>query len=576
MMITKRMSFISILAIVCVAAVSCVDDRYDLSDVDTTVRVDVNQLTLSVNLDEITLGTILEEDNTVRIVDGRYAIVKDGTFSTPEIYVEPVYMAPTAIPRPDTYFLKYTPGQATDEILYDYTTPEAPFFLKSFPMPVQVTSVDAITGEIRLRVNTTIAGYNRVAEYAELRDLEVQLPKGLHITDAAGGTYDPETGIANVPKVSFKDMYAPLNFVADAVDLRALGVEFDEKGRSIAARCSMCVKSGKIALVGMKGLQSEFEMMMVTSYDVEMIEAKTFTGRLRYNFHYSEFSPVRFNNLPDFLSRPGTNIILSDPSVFLRLSNPLQLYNLKAETGFTITSYHSSDESETYSIDAPYFTIGADREDGIYTFCISPAEPDFVPEGYENPEFVNFSTLGEVMGNHGNEDNGLPSYLFPRFTNLNVPDQPVVDLPLGVHYSGVRGDFQLYAPLAFAPGTRIVYGTTLTGWGTDECDYITITQLDIDAEVMSDFPLGVDIEAYPVDSDGNAIGDVKIEGAHIDAGTAPQPVHIRITGQITGFDGIRYTASAYYDGNDEVLRPDMNLKVRNLRPTISGYYLKEL
>ena len=46
---------------------SCIDDNYDLSDVDTTSRINVNDLVLPVNIDPIRLGDVIEIDDESRI-----------------------------------------------------------------------------------------------------------------------------------------------------------------------------------------------------------------------------------------------------------------------------------------------------------------------------------------------------------------------------------------------------------------------------------------------------------------------------------------------------------------------------
>ena len=65
----------------------CVDDNYDLSDIDTTVGVTVDQLVIPINLDEITLGNIItiDDDSEVKIVDGKYMIVREGRRSSPVV-----------------------------------------------------------------------------------------------------------------------------------------------------------------------------------------------------------------------------------------------------------------------------------------------------------------------------------------------------------------------------------------------------------------------------------------------------------------------------------------------------------
>lgn len=56
---------------------SCVDDKYDLSDIESTARIEVKDLMVPINLDVISLENIIEieEGKAVEIVDGQYAIV---------------------------------------------------------------------------------------------------------------------------------------------------------------------------------------------------------------------------------------------------------------------------------------------------------------------------------------------------------------------------------------------------------------------------------------------------------------------------------------------------------------------
>ena len=63
---------------------------------------------------------------------------------------------------------------------------------------------------------------------------------------------------------------------------------------------------------------------------------------------------------------------------------------------------------------------------------------------------------------------------------------------------------------------------------------------------------------------------------HIADGSQAQEVNIRITGAITRLDGIHYEAVATAGAAGAALSPDMNIRVSKLRPTVSGYYQKEL
>ena len=83
------MSALSLLALS-----SCMDDAYDLSDIDTTARLQVKELTIPLNLDHITLEQIINLDESSEIVketdaNGNliYAIKKEGTFKSDPINV---------------------------------------------------------------------------------------------------------------------------------------------------------------------------------------------------------------------------------------------------------------------------------------------------------------------------------------------------------------------------------------------------------------------------------------------------------------------------------------------------------
>ena len=71
----------------------CIDDDYDLSDIDGTVELQVKDLTIPMNLDDIKLTNIIEisENGQIKIVDDKYVIIEDGEFDTDEIEVPMVY-----------------------------------------------------------------------------------------------------------------------------------------------------------------------------------------------------------------------------------------------------------------------------------------------------------------------------------------------------------------------------------------------------------------------------------------------------------------------------------------------------
>ena len=141
----------------------------------------------------------------------------------------------------------------------------------------------------------------------------------------------------------------------------------------------------------------------------------------------------------------------------------------------------------------------------------------------------------------------------------------------------MTGTYSFFAPIALCSGSKIVYSDVADGWGSEDLDHITITDLHVRASIACDIPLALDAKAYPIDKDGNDIDGVVIEGAQLHAGSEPQTVDIHISGEIRGgLDGIRYEVIATAGDQETTLSPTMTIKVTNLRPTVSGYYEKEL
>ena len=132
------------------------------------------------------------------------------------------------------------------------------------------------------------------------------------------------------------------------------------------------------------------------------------------------------------------------------------------------------------------------------------------------------------------------------------------------------------APIALSSKSKIVYSDKIDDWDTEDLEYMTITKLDVKATITSELPMALDITAYPIDKDGKQINNVEIVGAQLAASSQPQEINIHITGEINKLAGIEFKAVATAGEDGRVLRPDMTIKVSKLRPTVSGYYEKEL
>ena len=81
-------------SVVLIAATSCVDNDYDLSDIDTTARLQVKELVVPMNIEEAILDQVLDLDDDsevkkIELEDGSfiYAVKKDGSFNSDPIHI---------------------------------------------------------------------------------------------------------------------------------------------------------------------------------------------------------------------------------------------------------------------------------------------------------------------------------------------------------------------------------------------------------------------------------------------------------------------------------------------------------
>lgn len=565
-------------ALLPLAAAGCVDDDYDLSDIDTTVGVTVDQLVVPVNIDEITLGDIIKLDQTdcVKVIDGQYAIVQDGTFNSDVVNVPAFNLkAPEIQPSETEVSINGAGGlmRAGTEFTYDIVSNQSDYSFESNNVSDFIVSIDHIGCRITLRIDVTLRGLEQKVRRIKYSGVVLQLPKGLDLTDAEGGTYDPATGLVTMPERVASGNTLSLVFSASGLNFKQSGGSYDYEQSKVSIPGSLYIKEGKatvaasdiIAFAG--SLPSK--IVLRSEYTLSDVDVASFTGKVRYSISDSHLSDVDLSNLPNVLSQQSTDLIFTNPAIYLQVTNPVQNYGLFARTGLEITSFHGSQTSE-YGLDEPWFQIGPDNADGIYNFCLSPEMPANVDPEFAPAKPVGFKDLSRVLSG-----NGIPDRLAINLMNPEITPQPVTDFRLGTNLGALTGKYRFVAPLQFADGSTIVYTDKVDGWMNDDLRYLTISKLDVDVTVSSDVPVAVDFTGYPIDTDGKQIGNVEIVGASINANADKQKVTLRITGEIRGLDGITFEAKARAaDGS--ALRPDMKIRLTDVRPRVSGTYEKEL
>lgn len=562
------------------ALTGCIDDNYDLSDIDSTVRVNVDNLTVPVNLDQVTLRSILDlkADSKVKEYDGAYAYIDEGDFHSSGIRVSPIHItAPTVNPTTATVNIPANPfssarrGRRTaNPLSVNFTGPSTSFTAQTDNVSASISGIEKVGCSMSLTIGISIPQLSGNLKCLRLQNVKFIVPRGLMLS-APGASYNIRTGELTVPSIQGNGNSLSLTVAATGIDASYTNMTFDEATHHLAVSDKLALASATLVInpSDLTSLSIPSSLTVRTDFRLSDIEINSFTGLINYDITDFNVQDVNINDLPDVLTQPGTDLRLVNPQIYFSIANPLSPLGLTAQTGMTITSYDADGQRVgAYSPDAPFFTIG---RSATSSYCMSPLRPGAFYPGYGEPEHIAYSSLGNMLSG-----NGLPKRLSVAFNDTRVPRQHVTDFRLGHDYGNVTGRYTIVAPLEFAQGSRLMYTDALDGWSSEDLDAVTIETLTVSAIVSSDLPVELQLTGYPVDKDGNQIGNVQIEGATVQANAREQAVTIRITGHVRMLDGIRFTALVTPGQETAPLSPEMHLNLTHIRPVVSGYYQKKL
>ena len=584
MKLSNPMSLAAI-AVVALSFSSCIDDDYDLSDIDTTAEFQVKDLVLPVNIDEIKLQSIIDlpEGGQIKIVNDEYVFVQDGEYESSDVSIPQVYLDAPQVPSvvtsvdlsqsgvmpqslfPSDFELNYPIGEQLSQ--FSYNTSSVSDF---------IVDMEKIGADFNIKIMFSIKGIDDIVDSYMLRNFKLQIVPGLDLS-LEEGSYDAKTGILSLNDGKHYGSSLEFNIKISGVDINGAGIDYDHNSHSIVFDGKVGIYSGEIVIVaddlkeGVNILNIPKTIELHTDFDFSRMLITSFTGRIKYQLDGLDIAPVSLSNIPDILSQEKTDITLVNPQIYLSLNNPVAKYNLSAQAGITITANRNNGQSTEHSLDNGYFTIAGTPQNDMNVFCLSPQKPQTYYEGYESAVHVPYSSLATVLSG-----NGLPKSLTITLDDPIVPEQDVKDFALGQSLGIIKGSYMFYSPLELAPQSQVVYRSTEDGWNDEDVDAITIKVLELSALITNELPLDIKITGYPVDVNGNKINNVDIEGVDVVAGAVDAPLTIRITGEITHLDGIAFEAVATQGQEAKAWKPSEVIHLKNLRAKVSGNYIKEL
>lgn len=549
---------------------SCIDKNYDLSDIDTTSEFKVRDLTLPLNLEDVTLDDIieLESEDNIKIINGEYVIFTEGDFSATNVMIDRFH---ADSPKIDPNNTNLEAHLTTTKVSFDITPYSRSFEYNSKNIDSSIISVDkAWMDNLTLSIDLSISGIPASVKGLMLDNLVVMLPAGWECTPSAG-KYDSATGCLSINSLAPQNGHFKITVDVKSASFNSSNSQINPATHSGSYYGSIDVKSGNISFEMPDGSASYDNCKLHTDYAMSAMDVVKFSGTIDYAIKNFNIAPVELGHIPDFFNNDETDLILQNPQLYLNITNPLAIYGANAQTGLGLTPVRNGIERTTCYLDNEFFSIGHDKGDKPQYFCLSPVRPAAYIANYAGAEYVKYTSLSGILSG-----NGIPSTINITAINPSYSNQKVEALELGKNLGKNFGSYTFFAPLAFKSGSKMLYNKINDGWNDEDIDCMNISRLTINADVTNNLPLEVQLFVYPLDKNGHRISGVTVEPIYVQPHSNGEPVQLVMTGDIRHLDGVEYVGRCTPDGEDTPLRPDQRIVLKNIKITATGNYVKEL
>lgn len=566
----------------------CVDDNYDLSDIDTESRFKAVDLVLPVNIDPITLGDVVKIDEGSRIqsvnINGKdfYALVEKGDFNSDAIVINGVKAVPTPInPTRDPLSRIINENGAkskkipSGEYVYPIENIGNKFSYNAFNIDKSIVSLESVkTSPFTFNLNLEIEDANSTIKSLEFSELEIQMPKGMTAKPSTG-SYDSETGIWSIPKVSVQSNHAEVSLTVTAIDTEKAGIKILDD-RSLDFQSLFMIEKGYVDITP-NSTSFRDQVYLIVNFGLSEFEVNSFSGEIQYALQGMNIPDISLADMPEFLKDAESNIEISNPQIYLQMNNPVADIPLICNTGLILSALRTDLPTLDFVLNNPLVLNKGVGNTSLQNFVLSPSDKNLtVPAQYETGlKWQPFTSLSSLLTTPSDwTQRKLPDMIKVRLVDPSIPIQKVSDFVLPSKLPAVNGNYEIMAPLALNDGSFVYYTDVRDGWNNQDVENITVTSLTVTAHAVNKVPADIQVIIRPIDVNGNII-NAEIT-SNVVPGNSESDVNIVMTGNIQHLDGIRIEAILSSKGNGEPLGKSQTLDLTDIRAKVSGYYDRKL
>ena len=309
---------------------------------------------------------------------------------------------------------------------------------------------------------------------------------------------------------------------------------------------------------------SAIQMIMDTEIKIDEIQLTQVTAKVNPEINVS-IDPITINNLPDFLKDEQVRIDMTDPKIYLTVSNTSPV-----EVNFSgvLKSYKGGKLLASVPVgQSPNLITIPGNQPDEYIICLHRLN-NHVEGADASVTVENLNDLIETIPDEIRMDN----------IETKATDKKCT-IDLGSTYN-VKTDYEINAPLEFNEGTNIVYSDIINDWNKDIKD-LSVKELVVSMEATNTIPLTMDMTVNAIDKDGKTLNEIsttvssKIAAGISDKGVAtPLEITLKATDAnvFKQLDGLSYevAATSSAETSGKILNKNQYLRLDKMVIKVKG------
>lgn len=558
---------------------ACIDERYDLDkDIDYTISVGGDLSVPASSTEDVTLKNLLdmEENSMVQAdEDGFYSMVKTNAVQQTDVKIDSILFNDEMFDsQAEVSFLEFP--EAMIQMLPDDEPVEAPIrnistsaSLEKTDITEELLAIDNAVTELPMDLEYRFLENNDIQRLILKEGYEIRFPE--YITISASEETDAALFEVDSRSVRIKqDLEIGTDGLTIPIMIRML--DFTKMPEGSGFRYPSYMK---------------IDFDIVSTGQVYFYKKDFPADRNRWNIHFAriprlktgkilnckvkvapdidmEVEPIWFDNVPDFLSDEEVVVDLYDPKMYMTVTNTAPVdVNVNAE----IFSHRKDGSVTSIEVGDRHGTpILVPKSVENYIICFHKQDSEIT----DADQSIQLPNIDILMGK-------MPEYISVENIESEVPDEYYYVRP-GRTYS-VTTEGRIEAPLAFCEETNLVYEKMMDGWHED-LDKYEIRAATVTMEAENRIPLDMELEAEPVDVDGNRIEGIAVAvDKDIKAGNQEQSTVMSLNIDLTSQEGamrnldglvLRANATVPSDYRAQQLNENQTLALRDIRIKIKG------